>query len=81
MSLACSTTGMYYGGDPPAWTVTPSIPAEGLYRPEAEKRDVKASTSGSILACARWTRCQDASSAEQTMLHERPCLQFVDLLP
>ena len=24
-------TGMYYGGDPPAWTLKPSIPAEALY--------------------------------------------------
>ncbi len=24
-------TGMYYGGDPPAWTLKPKIPAEALY--------------------------------------------------
>lgn len=25
------TTGMYYGGDPPAWTLKPAIPAEAVY--------------------------------------------------
>ena len=30
--LFCRATRMYYGGEPPAWTLTPSIPPEALYR-------------------------------------------------
>lgn len=41
---------MYYGGEPPAWTNTPSIPPEAMYKAEAEKRDVQASTSGDSLS-------------------------------
>lgn len=45
---ACSTTRMYYGGEPPAWTVTPNIPPEAYYR--AEKKPDTAAAPGEITA-------------------------------
>jgi len=34
--LRCRENGMYYGGDPPAWTTMPDIAPEALYKaPEA----------------------------------------------
>ena len=28
----CRENGMYYGGDPPAWTTMPDIPPEALFK-------------------------------------------------
>ena len=34
--MRCRENGMYYGGDPPAWTTMPDIAPEALYKaPEA----------------------------------------------
>ncbi|CAL8468419.1 g7959 [Coccomyxa elongata] len=37
-------TGMYYGGDPPAWTLQPEMPPEALFK--AQPKAEPASTSG-----------------------------------
>ena len=51
-------TGMYYGGDPPAWTTQPEMPPEALYKaPKAESK----SGQGAFWACLSsfiTTRCK-----------------------
>lgn len=52
----CRDNGMYYGGDPPAWTTTPAIPADARYerltaaaRPAAAAGPSKPATASSSI--------------------------------
>lgn len=54
VDFACSKTGMYYGGDPPAWTVTPSIPAEGLYKNLKAKVETPAPAKGNLVQLIKY---------------------------
>ena len=49
-------TGMYYGGDPAAWTNKPKIPVEASYEPEPSRDQGAVQTAAALVAATSLIR-------------------------